>query len=64
GNSLERDSFRVLSDVQNGYVSEEKAKELYGVVIEKRNGDLAIHEPLTRKAREISALAAQKKNGD
>ncbi|TAJ84187.1 hydantoinase B/oxoprolinase family protein [bacterium] len=64
GNSLERDPMKVLSDVQDGYVSREKAKELYGVVIEKKNGDLAINEPLTRKARERSALAAQKKNGD
>ncbi|TAJ84189.1 hypothetical protein EPO44_16760, partial [bacterium] len=64
GYSLERDPMKVLSDVQNGYVSEAKAEELYGVVIEKRNGDLAVNEPLTRKARESSALAAQEKNAE
>jgi len=55
GNSLERDPMKVLSDVQNGYVSEEKAKELYGVVIERSDGNFRVDDSLTCKAREKHA---------
>jgi N-methylhydantoinase B len=37
GNPRQRDPARVLSDVREGYVSPEKAKEIYGVVV-KANG--------------------------
>jgi N-methylhydantoinase B len=33
GEPLERDPTRVLRDVQEGYVSADKARELYGVVL-------------------------------
>jgi N-methylhydantoinase B len=42
GNPRERDPERVLSDVRNGYVSIEKAREVYGVAIRAANGDFAI----------------------
>ena len=42
GNPRERDPERVLNDVRNGYVSIEKARELYGVAIRAVNGDFAI----------------------
>jgi N-methylhydantoinase B len=51
GNPLERDPMRVLSDVRNGYVSREKAREIYGVVIEPANGDSVIDESRTRELR-------------
>ncbi len=63
GNSLEREPARVLADVQNGYVTLQKAQELYGVVIEQKNGDFLINESLTRKSRGGSARTAREKNG-
>jgi N-methylhydantoinase B len=42
GNPRERDPERVLSDVRNGYVSIDRARELYGVAIRAVNGDFAI----------------------
>ncbi|OGQ52255.1 MAG: hypothetical protein A3I10_03835 [Deltaproteobacteria bacterium RIFCSPLOWO2_02_FULL_57_26] len=53
GNPLERDPQKVLSDVLNGYVSQEKAEKLYGVVIERHNGELRIDKAGTSKAREF-----------
>jgi N-methylhydantoinase B len=52
GNPLERDPLRVLRDVRNGYVSPDKTKEIYGVVLEKSDGDFSLNEELTRKQRE------------
>jgi N-methylhydantoinase B len=52
GNPLERDPLRVLNDVRNGYVSPDKTKEIYGVVLEKSDGDFSLNEELTRKQRE------------
>jgi N-methylhydantoinase B len=49
GNPLGRDPAAVLDDVQNGYISLEAARTLYGVVI--RDG--AIDEAATRKARNL-----------
>ncbi|MFQ5682426.1 MAG: hydantoinase B/oxoprolinase family protein [Candidatus Binatia bacterium] len=51
GDPLERDSALVLRDVRNGYISCEKARELYGVVIEIHGPDFSINESLTRAAR-------------
>ncbi|HEY6197572.1 MAG TPA: hydantoinase B/oxoprolinase family protein, partial [Candidatus Binatia bacterium] len=42
GNPRERDPERVLNDVRNGYVSIEKAREIYGVAIRAVNGDFAV----------------------
>jgi N-methylhydantoinase B len=51
GNSMERDPAMVLSDVINGYVSVAKAQEVYGVVVEQKDGALFLNEALTRKSR-------------
>jgi N-methylhydantoinase B/oxoprolinase/acetone carboxylase alpha subunit len=56
---MERDPAVVLSDVTNGYVSVEKARETYGVIIDERSGVLALNEALTRKTRAESALSAR-----
>jgi len=50
GNPLERDSEMVERDVMEGYVSLEKAKEDYGVVIDPKT--LKVNEEATRKLRE------------
>jgi N-methylhydantoinase B len=34
GNPRERDPEKVLSDVRNGYVTREKAREIYGVNVD------------------------------
>ena len=60
GNPLERDPTMVRNDVRNGYVSKERAEELYGVVIEKSDGEYSVNESLTRKARRITASSGQK----
>ena len=51
GHPLERDPSRVLNDVRSGYVTIEKAKSIYRVAIEKRDGDFALNEALTRELR-------------
>ena len=51
GDALERDPQSVLSDVRNGYVSREKARELYNVAIETANGDFVLDDRATRAAR-------------
>jgi N-methylhydantoinase B len=51
GNPLERDPVRVLNDVRNGYVTREKAREAYRVVIEAKDSDYCIDESETRKLR-------------
>jgi N-methylhydantoinase B len=50
GNPFERDVELVQSDVSNGYVSAEKAKEDYGVVINPRT--LKVDSDATKKLRE------------
>jgi len=60
GNPLERDPKVIRNDVRNGYVSKEKAEELYGVVIEKNKDEFLINESLTRKARRNTASSGQK----
>ncbi len=52
GNPLERDPAMVLHDVRNGYVTREKAHELYGVIIEKNGSDFSLNEAETRRSRE------------
>ena len=51
GNPLERNPESVLRDVRNGYVTREKAGELYGVVVESANGDFALDERGTQQTR-------------
>jgi len=54
GDPLERDPQLVLDDVKNGFVSIEKAKEIYGVVIDPKTLtlDLKATEDLRRKLKE------------
>ncbi len=56
---MERDPALVLSDVTNGYVSVEKARETYGVIIDARDGELALNKALTRRTRAESARSAR-----
>ena len=49
GNPLERDVEMVISDVTEGYVSVEKAREDYGVVIDPKT--MKVDEAATRKLR-------------
>jgi len=55
GSPLDRELERVLDDVREGYVSVERARDLYGVVFDKRTGQ-ALPES-TRKLRELMRLA-------
>jgi N-methylhydantoinase B len=50
GNPLERDPEMVVSDVIEGYVSLEKAREEYGVVIDSKT--LKIDTEATKRLRE------------
>ena len=52
GDPLDRDPDRVLSDVENGYISRESAKSQYGVVIEGEPGDQSVDEEATAARRE------------
>jgi hypothetical protein len=49
----------VLSDVINGYVSVDKAREIYGVIIDQKDGDLSVNQALTRKTRNRSDPSAR-----
>ncbi|MDH3444325.1 MAG: hydantoinase B/oxoprolinase family protein, partial [Deltaproteobacteria bacterium] len=51
GSSLERDPQRVLNDVRNGYVTQNRAREDYFVVISNVDGDFAVDEKKTRELR-------------
>ena len=51
GNPLERDPVRVLNDVRNGYVTVQRARELYHVVIANDGDDFAVDETQTRALR-------------
>jgi len=59
GNPLERDPERVLRDVREGYVSAEKAHELYGVVLDadERRVDEAATRALRARRRSHAAGA-------
>ncbi|MFQ5849868.1 MAG: hydantoinase B/oxoprolinase family protein [Candidatus Binatia bacterium] len=52
GNPWEREPTMVLSDVKNGYVSLAKARDLYGVIIDQKDGECSLNEALTRKTRD------------
>jgi N-methylhydantoinase B len=51
GNPAERDPAMVLNDVRNGYVTLERAREIYRVAIEASDGDYTINESQTRELR-------------
>jgi N-methylhydantoinase B len=51
GSPLERDPAKVLSDVRNGYVSREKARDVYRVAIDPKGGDFILDESATRGLR-------------
>jgi N-methylhydantoinase B len=51
GNALERDPEKVLNDVRNGYVTRGKAREVYRVAVELRDGDFVLNEIQTRELR-------------
>jgi N-methylhydantoinase B len=51
GNPLDREPARVLNDVRNGYVTPQKAREAYGVVIDATDGDFVLNEAATRALR-------------
>jgi N-methylhydantoinase B len=52
GNPVERDPAMVLNDVRNGYVTLQRAREVYLVAIEASDGDYTINELKTRSLRE------------
>ena len=56
GSPLERESEKVLSDVINGYISLQKAKEEYGVVIvqDRMKIDIKATKQLRNKMRKVS----------
>ena len=71
GDPLEREPERVLNDVENGIVSREEAKEIYGVVIEGDDLvlDLAVTDKLRASLRqerlqERNESSATSKSGD
>ena len=51
GNPVEREPARVLADVRNGYVTQEKARKIYAVAIESTEGDFVLNEKATRELR-------------
>jgi N-methylhydantoinase B len=51
GNPLERDPARVLNDVRNGYVTPQRALEVYRVAIEAKDDDYVVNEAQTRELR-------------
>jgi N-methylhydantoinase B len=51
GNPLERDPAMVLNDVRNGYVTLQRAREVYRVVIDAKDDDYVVNESQTRELR-------------
>jgi N-methylhydantoinase B len=51
GNPLERDPARVLNDVRNGYVTRQRAREVYRVVIDSKDDDYLLNESQTQQLR-------------
>jgi N-methylhydantoinase B/oxoprolinase/acetone carboxylase alpha subunit len=41
----------VLNDVRNGYVTRQKAREVYGVAVDAADGDFTLNEAQTRELR-------------
>ncbi|HEX9787975.1 MAG TPA: hydantoinase B/oxoprolinase family protein, partial [Candidatus Binatia bacterium] len=51
GSPLEREPQRVLNDVRNGYVTQQRAREAYGVAIDAADGDFILNDAQTRELR-------------
>jgi N-methylhydantoinase B len=51
GDPLQRDPRRVFSDVRNGYVTRERAREVYRVAVDERDSDFILNESETRALR-------------
>jgi N-methylhydantoinase B/oxoprolinase/acetone carboxylase alpha subunit len=51
GDPLARDPQRVVNDVRNGYVTLERAREIYRVAIDSVDGDYVVNEAETRSLR-------------
>jgi len=51
GSPLEREPERVLNDVRNGYVTQQRAREAYGVAIDAADGDFILNDAQTRELR-------------
>jgi acetone carboxylase alpha subunit len=52
GDVLERDPVRTALDVENGFITEEAAKQVYGIVLKKgKNGDLKADLEATARVR-------------
>ena len=51
GSPLDRDPGLVLQDVAEGWIGAERARAVYGVVIETKGNDMAIDEAATRDLR-------------
>jgi N-methylhydantoinase B len=58
GEPLERDPTRVLRDVHEGYVSADKARELYGVVLGADEGEVDASATRTLRAQLKQRCAA------
>ena len=54
GSPLEREPQRVLNDVRNGYVTQQRAREAYGVAIDAADGDFILNDAQTRQLRNQS----------
>lgn len=62
GDPLERDPEKVREDVEDGYVSVERARKDYGVVLRCVDPDLAVYEvDYESTARERAAIRAQRR---
>jgi len=51
GSPLEREPQRVLNDVRNGYVTQQRAREAYGVAVDAADGDFILNDAQTREMR-------------
>jgi N-methylhydantoinase B len=51
GSPLAREPQRVLNDVRNGYVTQQRAREAYGVAIDAADGDFILNDAQTRELR-------------
>src|SRR5205823_5682649 len=51
GDPYERDAALVLADVEDEYISAERARDAYGVVLVERDGALAVDKAATRERR-------------
>jgi N-methylhydantoinase B len=57
GSPLHRATGRVLHDVREGWVTGERARDVYGVVLTGEGEKLAVDEPWTTRLRERLAAA-------